>query len=119
VAEACKLEAWARCDQCRVRGIVVATVICICTDLAGVMVAVCMMSCNATDEDFPSACMQTGMLPMSMAWILLSQRMMSVGKREEILRGTHMFQHGSESIIWSDQSLDLDVIFATRACATC
>jgi hypothetical protein len=55
------------------------------------------------------------MLPMSMAWILLLRRIMSVGKREEILRGMHMFQHGLESIIQSDRSLDLDVIFATRA----
>jgi len=53
----------------------------ICANLAGVMVAVHMRSCNTTDKDLPSACMRTGMLPMSVAWIeLSSQRMMSVGK---------------------------------------
>ena len=88
----------------------------ICANSAGAMVAVRMRSCNATDEDLPSACMRTGMLPTSVAWIeLSSRRMMSVGKMG-ILQGTHMFWGASESIIQSsERPSELDAICAMRA----
>ena len=74
------------------------------------MVAIHMRSCNATDKDLPSACMRTGILPTSVAWIeFLSQRMMSVGKRG-MLQSMHMFRSASESIIQSsDRPSELDV----------
>jgi len=73
------------------------------------MVAVCMRSCNAADENLPLACMRTGILPTSVAWIeFSSQRMMSVGKRG-MSQSTHMFWSASESIIQSsEQPSELD-----------
>jgi hypothetical protein len=90
----------------------------ICADSAGVMVAVRIKSCDAADEDFPSACMRARMLPTSVAWIELSSRVTEDVSREKGDIAGHAHVPGvSESIIpSSEQPSELDAFCATRAC---